>query len=104
MDIEEQLLRLEAEKADLAERLAKAETRILILEAANVQHEETISAQKKLIQDTQGSINLYEQDIQQWMLKVELYEKSTIQCSYALQQTICYLQGVQVDIPTAYTS
>lgn len=75
MDIKEQLLHLEAKKADLAKRLARVEVRIVALEAVNVQHEEMIFAQKKIIQDTQASINLYEQDIQQWMLKVELYEK-----------------------------
>lgn len=96
-------MRLETERADLALRLAEAEQRIVALEATKVQHEEVISTQKNIIQEAQASVNFYEQDIQKWMLKVDIYEKSTIQCSHALQQTISYLQGVQIDIPTTYT-
>lgn len=103
LDNAEQLLRLERENADLALRLAKAEQRIVALEATRVQHEDMISTQKRIIEEAQASINFYEKDIQKWMLKVDIYEKSTIQCSHALQQTISYLQGAQIDIPTTYT-
>jgi hypothetical protein len=96
-------LRLETKNADLALRLAKAEQHIVALEATRVQHKEIISTQKSIIEEAQASINFYEQDIQKWILKVDIYKKSTIQCSHALQQTISYLQGVQIDIPTTYT-
>ncbi|GFF78661.1 hypothetical protein IFM53868_02400 [Aspergillus udagawae] len=78
LDITEQLSRLETKKADLALRLAKAEQRILALNATRVQHKEMISTQKNIIQEAQASISFYKQDIQKWMLKVDIYEKSYI--------------------------
>ncbi|GFF60864.1 hypothetical protein IFM51744_10512 [Aspergillus udagawae] len=77
-DITEQVLCLETERADLVLRLAEAEQLIVALEATRVQHEEVISTQKSIIQEAQASVNFYEQDIQKWMLKVDIYEKSTI--------------------------
>jgi hypothetical protein len=71
-------LRLEIERADLVLRLAKAEQHIVTLKAIRVQHKEVIFTQKNIIQEAQASINFYEQDIQKWMLKVDIYEKSTI--------------------------
>lgn len=85
---------LQEENAMLIDKLEQAKKH-------SAEQADEIQLLKSIIREAQVTIDLHQQDLQQWISVAKYYQQSCFQCSDVLGQAITFLQGLKSEIPAS---
>jgi hypothetical protein len=68
------------------------------LELARAEAKEEVQAYEAMIQESQMTLNLHQQDIQHWIMVATYYQANCTRLANALKQLIAFAQGVESEV------